>query len=201
MKNAFRNSRQSNSHSDQALLAIFLGLILLTEAMFQAPLLRPVGIIFFSLFLSLILSLQPKVSWPVLPIFWLRASLASLGLVFMLQAVRLGYAEFASNYTSLTSHQLAQACQFLPEHWRVCLQYSKALMEEGRWQEASQLNLARLARYPGFYPSERIAALSAWNQGKKADACAIARRYQQQFQVQNSLHFISLQCGADQSKN
>jgi hypothetical protein len=112
----------------------------------------------------------------------------------MLQASRLAWAEYAASHPTMASYDVERACKFMPEHWRVCLRYSKELMDAGRWQEAAALNMRRLEKYPGFHPSERVAALSAWNQGHIADACALAKRYQQQFLGQSSLEFISKHC-------
>lgn len=179
---------------DRAVLAANLGFILLTESIFQFPLMMPVGIIFFALLLSLLCSLLPPLRLRALPLPWARLGMATVALLLMLQASRLAWAEYAASHPTMASHDVERACKFMPEHWRVCLRYSKELMDAGRWQEAAALNMRRLEKYPGFHPSERVAALSAWNQGHIADACALAKRYQQQFLGQSSLEFISKQC-------
>jgi O-antigen ligase len=179
---------------DRAVLAANLGFILLTESIFQFPLMMPVGIIFFALLLSLLCSLLPPLRLRALPLPWARLGMATVALLLMLQASRLAWAEYAASHPTMASHDVERACKFMPEHWRVCLRYSKELMDAGRWQEAAALNMRRLEKYPGFHPSERVAALSAWNQGHIADACALAKRYQQQFLGQSSLEFISKHC-------
>jgi O-antigen polymerase len=179
---------------DRAVLAANLGFILLTESIFQFPLMMPVGIIFFALLLSLLCSLLPPLRLRALPLPWARFGMATVALLLMLQASRLAWAEYAASHPTMASHDVERACKFMPEHWRVCLRYSKELMDAGRWQEAAALNMRRLEKYPGFHPSERVAALSAWNQGHIADACALAKRYQQQFLGQSSLEFISKHC-------
>lgn len=178
---------------DRAMLAANLGFILLTESIFQFPLLMPIGIIFFGLILSLLCSLLPPLSLRSLPLPWARFGMAAVALLLMIQASRLGWAEYAASHPLMTRSEVGRACQFMPEHWRVCLRYSKELMDEGRWQEAAALNMRRLEKYPGFHPSERVAALSAWNQGNIEDACALAKRYQQQLGP-SSLEFISKHC-------
>jgi O-antigen polymerase len=179
---------------DRAVLAANLGFILLTESIFQVPLMMPVGIIFFALLLSLLCSLLPPLRLRALPLPWARLGMAMVALLLMLQASRLAWAEYAASHPTMASYDVERACKFMPEHWRVCLRYSKELMDAGRWQEAAALNMRRLEKYPGFHPSERVAALSAWNQGHIADACALAKRYQQQFLGQSSLEFISKHC-------
>jgi hypothetical protein len=179
---------------DRAMLAANLGFILLTESIFQFPLMMPVGIIFFGLLLSLLCSLLPPLRLRSLPLPWARMGMAAVAALLMLQATRLAWAEYAASNTKMASHDVERACKLMPEHWRVCLRYSKELMDAGRWQEAAALNMRRLEKYPGFHPSERVAALSAWNQGNIADACALAKRYQQQFLGQSSLEFISKHC-------
>ncbi|HYX38198.1 MAG TPA: O-antigen ligase family protein [Oligoflexus sp.] len=179
---------------DRAILAANLGLILLTESIFQFPLMMPIGIIFFGLLLSLLCSLLPPLRLRSLPLPWARMGMALVALLLMVQASRLAWAEYAASHPTMRSAEVGRACRLMPEHWRVCLRYSKELMDEGRWQEAAALNMRRLEKYPGFHPSERIAALSAWNQGHIADACALAKRYQQQFLGQSSLEFISKHC-------
>jgi O-antigen ligase len=179
---------------DRAVLAANLGFILLTESIFQFPLMMPVGIIFFGLLLGLLCSLLPPLQLRALPLPWARLGMAMVAVLLMLQASRLAWAEYAASDPTMASHDVEHACKFMPEHWRVCLRYSKDLMDAGRWQEAAALNMRRLEKYPGFHPSERVAALSAWKQGHIADACALAKRYQQQFLGQSSLEFISKQC-------
>ncbi len=179
---------------DRAFLAGNLGLILLVESMFQFPLMLPIGIIFFGFVLALLASLLPPLKLKPLRLPLARVGLGLLALLLMLQSGRLALAEYASTNQNFSQAEVARACQLMPEHWRVCLRYSKSLMEEGRWQEAAALNLRRLEKYPGFHPSERIAALSAWNQGHIKDACALARRYREQFMGQNSLQFMSKLC-------
>ncbi len=179
---------------DRAMLAANLGFMLLTESIFQFPLMMPVGIIFFGLLLSLLCSLLPPLRLRSLSLPWARLGMASVALLLMFQATRLAWAEYAASHPTMASHEVERACKLMPEHWRVCLRYSKELMDAGRWQEAAALNMRRLEKYPGFHPSERIAALSAWNQGHIADACALAKRYQQQFLGQSSLEFMSKQC-------
>ncbi|HET9237218.1 MAG TPA: O-antigen ligase family protein [Oligoflexus sp.] len=179
---------------DRAVLAANLGFILLTESIFQFPLMMPVGIIFFALLISLLCSLLPPLRLRALPLPWARMGMGIVALLLMLQASRLAWAEYAASHPTMASRDVERACKLMPEHWRVCLRYSKELMDAGRWQEAAALNMRRLEKYPGFHPSERVAALSAWNQGHIADACALAKRYQQQFLGQSSLEFISKHC-------
>jgi len=179
---------------DRAMLAANLGFIFLTESVFQFPLMMPVGIIFFGLLLSLLCSLLPPLRLRSLPLPWARIGMSLVACLLIIQSGRLAWAEYAASHPLLTRSEVGRACELMPEHWRVCLRYSKELMAEGRWQEAAALNMRRLEKYPDFHPSQRIAALSAWNQGRIADACALAKRYQQQFLGQSSLEFISKQC-------
>lgn len=188
-------SVRKNKNQDERLqLAVYLSLILMIEAYYQAPLQIPVGMIFFSLLLGLLFSFLPSLPKAHVPIAWIRMALFFMALAFLVQAGRLAFAEYSYAHKNLAKNQVARACQLLPEHWRVCLRYSEELMSEGRWQELNHITQARLTRYPGFHPSERIAALSAWNQGQKQDACVMAQRYQSQFQNQNSLRFIYQKC-------
>ncbi|WP_176736488.1 O-antigen ligase family protein [Oligoflexus tunisiensis] len=193
---ALAAAHRDGDPEDRAMLAANLGLILLTESIFQFPLMMPVGIIFFGLLLSLLCSLLPPLRLRALPLSWVRYGMATVALLLMAQAGRLAWAEYAASNPTMASHDVERACKLMPEHWRVCLRYSKVLMDAGRWQEAAALNMRRLEKYPGFHPSERIAALSAWNQGHIEDACALAKRYQQQFLGQGSLEFISKRCEA-----